>query len=164
MTKRPVKHSSGLTTGNSGDAGPATVRSLPDAGGPPCHSKAEMTYSANCDSANAAPQIAREELNQMTLVAPLAERWPACMCGIIRVVSAGQPIATSDPHRPADVVFSIPENLFKAFDIRNAQYRPVVRINAIPDVGSLPLPTKSTRQQRQQYSDPAGDTHHAAPG
>lgn len=30
-------------------------------------------------------------------------------------------------------MFSIPENLFKAFDIRNAQYRPVVKINAMPD-------------------------------
>ena len=31
-----------------------------------------------------------------------------------------------------DVVFSLPENLFRALDIRNAQYQPVVRINAFP--------------------------------
>ena len=32
-----------------------------------------------------------------------------------------------------DVVFSVPENLFTALDMRNAQYRPVVKINAMPD-------------------------------
>jgi hypothetical protein len=49
------------------------------------------------------------------------------------VVSAGQPIATLTRTDLLDVVFSIPENLFKTFDIRNAQYRPVVKINAMPD-------------------------------
>ncbi|GHM26202.1 hypothetical protein EBZU44_47460 [Enterobacter cloacae] len=29
-------------------------------------------------------------------------------------------------------MFSLPENLFNTFDIRNAQYKPVVRINALP--------------------------------
>ncbi|MBS0844375.1 efflux RND transporter periplasmic adaptor subunit [Enterobacter asburiae] len=97
-------------------------------------SKAEMDVQrANRDSANAALQIAREELNQMTLVAPFSGTAASVHVRNHQVVSPGQPIATLTRTDLLDVVFSIPENLFKTFDIRNAQYRPVVRINAIPD-------------------------------
>ncbi|RTN31910.1 efflux RND transporter periplasmic adaptor subunit [Enterobacter asburiae] len=97
-------------------------------------SKAEMDVQrANRDSANAALQIAREELNQMTLVAPFSGTAASVHVRNHQVVSAGQPIATLTRTDLLDVVFSIPENLFKAFDIRNAQYRPVVKINAMPD-------------------------------
>ena len=72
-------------------------------------SKAEMDIQrANRDSANAALKIAREELSQTTIV-------------------------TRTRTDLLDVVFSVPENLFTALDIRNAQYRPVVKINAMPD-------------------------------
>lgn len=97
-------------------------------------SKAEMDVQrANRDSANAALQIAREELNQMTLVAPFSGTVASVHVRNHQVVSPGQPIATLTRTDLLDVVFSIPENLFKAFDIRNAQYRPVVKINAMPD-------------------------------
>ena len=49
-----------------------------------------------------------------------------------QVVSAGQPVVTLTRTDLLDVVFSLPENLFNTFDIRNAQYKPVVRINALP--------------------------------
>lgn len=49
------------------------------------------------------------------------------------MVAAGQPIVTLTRTDLLDVVFSVPENLFTAIDIRNAQYRPVVRINTLPD-------------------------------
>ncbi|ATF91352.1 efflux RND transporter periplasmic adaptor subunit [Cedecea neteri] len=97
-------------------------------------SKAEMDVQrTNRDSANAALQIAREELNQMTLVAPFSGTAASVHVRNHQVVSAGQPIVTLTRTDQLDVVFSIPENLFKTFDIRNAQYRPVVRINAIPN-------------------------------
>lgn len=97
-------------------------------------SKAEMDVQrATRDSANAALQIAREELNQMTLVAPFSGTAASVHVRNHQVVSAGQPIATLTRTDLLDVVFNIPENLFKTLDIRNAQYRPVVRINAFPD-------------------------------
>lgn len=88
---------------------------------------------ANRDSANAALKIAREELNQMTLVAPFSGTVASVHVRNHQVVSAGQPVVTLTRTDLLDVVFSIPENLFRTFDIRNAQYRPVVRINAFPD-------------------------------
>ncbi len=55
-------------------------------------SKAEMDVQrANRDSANAALQIAREELSQMTLVAPLAGQRPAYMCETIRSSQPASP-------------------------------------------------------------------------
>jgi len=97
-------------------------------------SKAEMDVQrASRDSANAALQIAREELSQMTLVAPFSGTAASVHVRNHQVVSAGQPIATLTRTDLLDVVFSVPENLFKTFDIRNMQYRPVVRINALPD-------------------------------
>ncbi|WP_442779443.1 efflux RND transporter periplasmic adaptor subunit [Enterobacter cancerogenus] len=97
-------------------------------------SKAEMDVQrANRDSANAALQIAREELNQMTLVAPFSGTVASVHVRNHQVVSAGQPIATLTRSDLLDVVFSIPENLFKALDMRNARYQPIVKINAFPD-------------------------------
>lgn len=97
-------------------------------------SKAEMDVQrAQRDSANAALQIAREELSQMTLVAPFSGTAASVHVRNHQVVSAGQPVVTLTRTDMLDVVFSIPENLFRTFDIRNMQYRPVVRINALPD-------------------------------
>ncbi|WP_114078957.1 efflux RND transporter periplasmic adaptor subunit, partial [Enterobacter hormaechei] len=87
---------------------------------------------ANRDSANAALQIAREELSQMTLVAPFSGTAASVHVRNHQVVSAGQPVVTLTRTDLLDVVFSLPENLFNTFDIRNAQYKPVVRINALP--------------------------------
>ena len=96
-------------------------------------SKAEMDVQrANRDSANAALQIAREELSQMTLVAPFSGTAASVHVLNHQVVSAGQPVVTLTRTDLLDVVFSLPENLFNTFDIRNAQYKPVVRINALP--------------------------------
>ena len=96
-------------------------------------SKAEMDVQrANRDSANAALQIAREELSQMTLVAPFSGTAASVHVRNHQVVAAGQPVVTLTRTDLLDVVFSLPENLFNTFDIRNAQYRPVVRINALP--------------------------------
>jgi RND family efflux transporter MFP subunit len=97
-------------------------------------SKAEMDVQrATRDSANAALKIAQEELNQMTLVAPFGGVAASVHVRNHQVVSAGQPILTLTRTDLLDVVFSIPENLFKTLDIRNANYRPVVKINSMPD-------------------------------
>jgi len=97
-------------------------------------SKAEMDVQrATRDSANAALKIAQEELSQMTLTAPFAGTAASVQVRNHQVVSAGQPIVTLTRTDLLDVVFSIPENLFKTLDIRNADYRPVVKINSIPE-------------------------------
>ena len=97
-------------------------------------SKAEMDIQrANRDAANAALKIAREELSQMTLTAPFSGVAANVPVRNHQVVAAGQPIVTLTRTDLLDVVFSVPENLFTALDIRNAQYRPVVKINAMPD-------------------------------
>ena len=97
-------------------------------------SKAEMDIQrANRDSANAALKIAREELSQMTLTAPFSGIAASVPIRNHQVVAAGQPIVTLTRTDLLDVVFSIPENLFTTIDIRNAQYRPVVKINSMPD-------------------------------
>ncbi|WP_449555200.1 efflux RND transporter periplasmic adaptor subunit [Lelliottia amnigena] len=97
-------------------------------------SKAEMDVQrATRDSANAALKIAQEELNQMTLVAPFGGVAASVHVRNHQVVSAGQPILTLTRTDLLDVVFSIPESLFKTLDIRNANYRPVVKINSMPD-------------------------------
>jgi RND family efflux transporter MFP subunit len=97
-------------------------------------SKAEMDVQrATRDSAIAALKIAQEELNQMTLVAPFGGVAASVHVRNHQVVSAGQPILTLTRTDLLDVVFSIPENLFKTLDIRNANYRPVVKINSLPD-------------------------------
>lgn len=62
---------------------------------------------ANRDSANAALQIAREELNQMTLVAPFSGTVASVHVRNHQVVSPGQPIATLTRTDLLDVVFSI---------------------------------------------------------
>lgn len=97
-------------------------------------SKAEMDVQrATRDSANAALKIAQEELNQMTLVAPFGGVAASVHVRNHQVVSAGQPILTLTRTDLLDVVFSIPESLFKTMDIRNANYRPIVKINSMPD-------------------------------
>ena len=97
-------------------------------------SKAEMDVQrATRDSANAALKIAQEELNQMTLVAPFGGVAASVHVRNHQVVSAGQPILTLTRTDLLDVVFSIPESLFKTLDIRNANYRPIVKINSMPD-------------------------------
>ena len=97
-------------------------------------SKAEMDVQrASRDSANAALAIAREELSQMTLTAPFSGVAASVPVRNHQVISAGQPIVTLTRTDLLDVVFSVPENLFKTLDIRNAQYRPVVKINSLPD-------------------------------
>lgn len=96
-------------------------------------SKAEMDVQrANRDSANAALKIAEEELNQMRLTAPFAGVAATVHVRNHQVVAAGQPVVTLTRSDLLDVVFSLPENLFKTLDIRNADYRPMVKINSLP--------------------------------
>jgi len=96
-------------------------------------SQSEMDVQrANRDSANAALKIAREEMAQMTLIAPFSGTVASVNVRNHQVIAAGQPIATLTRTDVLDVVFSIPENLFTALDIRNVKYRPVVTISAIP--------------------------------
>ncbi len=103
---------------------------------------------ASRDSANAALKIAREELDQMTLNAPLSGK-PACRSTITRWSPPARTIVTLT-RSDLMMVFSIPENLFSAFDIRNAHYRPIVKINALPE-----------RQFTAQYKEHSGgsDNH-----
>ncbi|EJL92521.1 membrane protein [Pantoea sp. RIT-PI-b] len=97
-------------------------------------SQADMDVQrANRDAANAALQIAREELSQMTLTAPFSGTAANVNVRNHQVVAAGQTIATLTRTDLLDVVFSVPENLFTALDMRNMTYRPVVRINTLPD-------------------------------
>lgn len=96
-------------------------------------SKAEMDVQrANRDSANAALKIAQEELSQMTLSAPFDGVAASVHVRNHQVVAAGQPVITLTRNDLLDVVFSVPENLFKSFDIRNADYSPLVKINSLP--------------------------------
>ena len=88
---------------------------------------------ANRHSPNAALQSARQELTQITLTAPFSGIAASVPIRNHQVVAAGQPIVTLTRTDLLDVVFSIPENLFTTIDIRNAQYRPVVKINSMPD-------------------------------
>ena len=87
---------------------------------------------ANRDAANAALKIAREELAQMSLIAPFSGIAAGVHIRNHQVVAAGQPVITLTRTDLLDVVFSIPENLFTSLDIRNTAYRPVVRINTLP--------------------------------
>lgn len=97
-------------------------------------SKAEMDVQrANRDASSAALSIAREELSQMTLTAPFSGVAASVPVRNHQVVSAGQPIVILTRTDLLDVVFNIPESLFRTLDIRNAQYRPVVKINTLPD-------------------------------
>lgn len=96
-------------------------------------SQSEMDVQrASRDSANAALKIAREEMAQMMLTAPFSGTVASVNVRNHQVIAAGQPIATLTRTDVLDVVFSIPENLFTALDIRNAKYRPVVTISAMP--------------------------------
>lgn len=88
---------------------------------------------ANRDASSAALSIAREELSQMTLTAPFSGVAASVPVRNHQVVSAGQPIVILTRTDLLDVVFNIPESLFRTLDIRNAQYRPVVKINTLPD-------------------------------
>ncbi|MEM6159416.1 efflux RND transporter periplasmic adaptor subunit [Erwinia sp. P6884] len=111
-------------------------------------SRAEMDVQrANRDATNASLQIAREELSQMTLTAPFSGTAAAINVRNHQVVSAGQPIAMLTRTDLLDVVFSVPENLFTALDMRNMTYRPVVRINALPG-----------RQFRADYKEHTGSS------
>ena len=106
-------------------------------------SQAEMDVQrANRDAANAALKIAREELAQMSLIAPFSGIAAGVHIRNHQVVAAGQPVITLTRTDLLDVVFSIPENLFTSLDIRNTAYRPVVRINTCR-AASLPRNTKS---------------------
>lgn len=87
---------------------------------------------AKRDAANAALQIAREELNQMILTAPFSGIAVSVNARSHQVATAGQTIATLARTDMLDVAFSVPENLFTAMDIRNVTYRPLVQITALP--------------------------------
>lgn len=111
-------------------------------------SQAEMDVQrANRDAANAALKIAREELAQMALVAPFSGIAAGVTIRNHQVVAAGQPVVTLTRTDLLDVVFSVPENLFTTLDIRNTQYRPLVKINAIPG-----------RQFTAQYKEHSGSS------
>ena len=97
-------------------------------------SRAEMDVQrANRDAANAALKIAQEELSRMALTAPFNGVAAGVHVRNHQVVAAGQPVITLTRTDLLDVIFNVPENLFTALDMRNAAYRPVVRINALPD-------------------------------
>lgn len=76
---------------------------------------------ANRDAANAALKIAREELAQMSLIAPFSGIAAGVHIRNHQVVAAGQPVITLTRTDLLDVVFSIPENLFTS--PRYPQYR-----------------------------------------
>jgi len=97
-------------------------------------SQAEMDVQrASRDAAEAALNIAREELSQMTLTAPFDGVAAVVNIRNHQVVAAGQPVVTLSRTDLLDVVFNVPENLFTALDMRNMAYRPVVRINSLPN-------------------------------
>lgn len=97
-------------------------------------SQAELeVHKASRDSATAALKIAQEELSDLNLVAPFSGVIARLNVRNHQVIAAGQPVATLSRSDVLDVVFSVPENLFTSLDIRNADYRPRVRINNLPD-------------------------------
>lgn len=97
-------------------------------------SQAELEiHKASRDSARAALKIAQQELNDLNLVAPFSGVVAKLSIRNHQVITAGQPIVTLSRSDVLDVVFSVPENLFTSLDIRNVQYRPLVRINTLPD-------------------------------
>lgn len=96
-------------------------------------SQAELeVHKASRDSALAALKIAQEELNDLNLVAPFSGVIARLNVRNHQVIAAGQPVATLSRADVLDVIFSVPENLFTSLDTRNAQYRPLVRINTLP--------------------------------
>lgn len=97
-------------------------------------SQAELeVHKASRDSAAAALKIAQEELNDLSLVAPFSGVIARLNVRNHQVIAAGQPVATLSRSDVLDVIFSVPENLFTSLDMRNADYRPRVRINQLPD-------------------------------
>ncbi len=113
-------------------------------------SQAEMDVQrASRDAANAALKIAREELAQMSLIAPFS----GIAAGVRYPQPSGGRRRPTGDHPDADRLCwmwsSASRNLFTSLDIRNTAYRPVVR--SIPcRAASLPRNTKKAyRQQRQ---------------
>ena len=96
-------------------------------------SRSEMDVQrANRDSARAALDSAKEELNYLTLTAPFDGVIARVNVRNHQVVAAGQTIATISRTEMLDVVFTIPERLFTALDASNVDYQPRVRINSLP--------------------------------
>ncbi len=118
-------------------------------------SQAEMDVQrANRDAANAALKIAREELAQMSLIAPFSGIAAGVHIRNHQVVAAGQPVITLTRTDLLDVVFSIPENLFTSW------------ISAIPPTvpSSGSIPCRAASLPRNTKSIPAAATIAPSPG
>lgn len=109
---------------------------------------------ANRDAANAALKIAREELAQMSLIAPFSGIAAGVHIRNHQVVAAGQPVITLTRTDLLDVVFSIPENLFTSW------------ISAIPPTvpSSGSIPCRAASLPRNTKSIPAAATIAPSPG
>lgn len=118
-------------------------------------SQAEMDVQrANRDAANAALKIAREELAQMSLIAPFSGIAAGVHIRNHQVVAAGQPVITLTRTDLLDVVFSIPEICSPPW------------ISAIPPTvpSSGSIPCRAASLPRNTKSIPAAATIAPSPG
>lgn len=99
-------------------------------------------------------KIAREELAQMSLIAPFSGIAAGVHIRNHQVVAAGQPVITLTRTDLLDVVFSIPENLFTSW------------ISAIPPTvpSSGSIPCRAASLPRNTKSIPAAATIAPSPG
>lgn len=99
-------------------------------------------------------KIAREELAQMSLIAPFSGIAAGVHIRNHQVVAAGQPVITLTRTDLLDVVFSIPENLFTS---------PISAIPpTVPSSGSIPC--RAASLPRNTKSIPAAATIAPSPG
>lgn len=84
------------------------------------------------DSALAAVNVVKQELQDMQLRAPFAGIISNVSVNNYQVVAPGQTIATLNALDSLDVVFNVPESLFKLINEQNKSYQPTVTINNFP--------------------------------
>ncbi|MFN3071898.1 efflux RND transporter periplasmic adaptor subunit [Serratia sp. J2] len=96
-------------------------------------SRAELDVQrAARDSALAELKLAQEELRDMQIRAPFSGIIAEVNVRNYQVVPMGQSIAVLNSLDSLDVLFSIPENLFRIIDSNNIHYQPVVQLNNLP--------------------------------
>lgn len=84
------------------------------------------------DSALAALNLVKQELQDMQLRAPFAGIISNVSVSNYQVISPGQTIVTLNSLDTLDVVFNVPESLFKLINEQNKAYQPTVTINNLP--------------------------------
>lgn len=97
-------------------------------------SRAELDIQrAARDSALAELKLAQEALRDMQIRAPFSGIIAEVTVHNYQVVQMGQSIAVLNSLDSLDVLFSIPENLFRIIDSNNIHYQPMVQLNNLPN-------------------------------